>query len=44
MQSALNIKGGYVDTYDNLCNITVEAGNVAINKYNGKITLNYVKE
>lgn len=43
LKSALSIKGGYMDVYK-ACNITLETGNVVIGKYNGKMTLNYVKE
>lgn len=44
LQSGLSIKGGYIDTYDSLYSINVQTGMVTINKYNGKITLNYAKE
>lgn len=43
LQSALNIKGGYIDTYGEKYGITVEVGNVTINKYNKNITLKYEK-
>lgn len=43
LQSALRIKGGYVDTYDNFFSISIETGNVNIKKYDGRITLNYAK-
>ena len=44
MQSALSIKGGYIDTYDKFYSINVEAGPVTIRKYIGDITMKYVKE
>ena len=44
LQSALNIKGGYVDVYGEHYIIGVETGNVVINKYTGKLTLDYVKK
>lgn len=43
LQSALSIKGGYVDTYDNFYSINIQTGNVNIKKYDGKMTLNYAK-
>lgn len=44
LQSALSIKGGYVDTFNENYLIDIKTGNIEINKYNGKITLNYVKD
>lgn len=43
LQSALNIKGGYVDVYGKSYTITVKTGDVTINKYDGILTLNYEK-
>lgn len=44
LQSALNIKGGYIDTYSSY-NIKMETSeNIIINKYEGKMNLDYVKE
>ena len=43
LQSALNIKGGYIDKYGEKYSINVETGNVTINKYNKNITLKYEK-
>lgn len=43
LQSALNIKGGYIDIYGESYNINVEVGTVTINKYNKNITLKYEK-
>lgn len=43
LKSALIVKGGYIDIYSKLFNISLETGNITINKYNGKITLNYAK-
>lgn len=46
LQSALNIKGGYIDVYTlNGYNIKMEAReDIVINKYEGEMTLDYVKE
>lgn len=44
LKSALSIKGGYIDIYGKSFNLTLETGNVTINKFEGKMTLNYVKE
>jgi len=43
LQSALSIKGGYMDIYSKLFSMTLEKQNVVINKYDKKMTLNYVK-
>lgn len=45
LQSALNIKGGYIDTYKtNGYTISLKSeDNVVINKYNGSIEMNYAK-
>lgn len=43
LQSALNIKGGYIDVHGDDYEINVEVGNVIINKYNKNITLRYEK-
>lgn len=43
LQSALNIKGGYIDIYGESYDINVEVGIVTINKYNKNITLKYEK-
>lgn len=43
LQSALTIKGGYIDVHYKY-SISIEPGTVSIGKYNGKMTLNYVKE
>lgn len=43
LQSALNIKGGYIDVHGDDYAINVEVGNVIINKYNKNITLRYEK-
>ncbi len=46
LESALNIKGGYMDVYTlNGYNITMESKeDIVIGKYEGELTLNYVKE
>lgn len=46
LESALNIKGGYIDIYTlNGYNIKMESSeNIVIGKYEGKMTLNYVKK
>lgn len=44
LQSSLSIKGGYIDRYDDELSINVETGNVQINKYDKKITLNYANK
>ncbi len=45
LESALKIKGGYIDVNDEYFTIDLEVSdNVIIEKYNGKMTLNYVKE
>lgn len=43
LQSALNIKGGYIDVNKDNYIINIEEGEVQITKYNGKMTLNYAK-
>lgn len=43
LQSALNIKGGYMDTHGEEYGINIETGEVTINKYSKNITLNYEK-
>lgn len=43
LQSALGIKGGYIDTYEKFYSISVETGEVVIRSHKGKITLNYAK-
>lgn len=45
LESALNIKGGYIDVYTlNGYNIKMESSeNIVIGKYEGEMTLNYVK-
>ena len=44
LQSALSIKGGYIDVYSKDYNIKVDTGTVTIGKYTGNLTLDYVKE
>lgn len=46
LESALNIKGGYIDIYTlNGYNIKMESSeNIVIGKYEGEMTLNYVKK
>ena len=45
LQSALTIKNGYIDLYQESFNITMETSdNITINKYTGNMTLDYVKE
>ena len=44
LQSALSIKGGYIDVYGKNYTINVKTGNITIGKYTGKLTLDYVKE
>ena len=46
LESALNIKGGYIDVYTlNGYNIKMESSeNIVIGKYEGEMTLNYVKK
>ncbi len=44
LQSALSIKGGYVDTYDNFYSINIQTDSVNISKYSGNITLDYEKK
>ncbi len=44
LYSALTIKGGYIDTFDELYSITIEeSSNVTIGRYNKQLTLNYAK-
>ena len=46
LESALNIKGGYIDVYTlNGYNIKMESSeNIVIGKYEVEMTLNYVKK
>lgn len=44
LESALMIKGGYYDTYKDSYNISIQKGNVVITKYDGEMTLDYVKK
>lgn len=46
LESALSIKNGYIDTVKNnqKCEISLKTGNVVISKYNGNLTLDYVKK
>lgn len=44
LESALMIKGGYYDTYKDSYRINIQKGNVTINKYDGEMTLDYVKK
>lgn len=46
LESALSIKNGYIDTIKNeqKCEISLKTGNVTIEKYNGNLTLDFVKE
>ena len=44
LQSALSIKGGYIDTYGELFSITAETGETIIRKHSGQITLIYAKD
>lgn len=44
LQSALSIKGGYIDVYGQGYTIGIETGNITISKYIGNITLDYAKE
>ena len=44
LYSARTIKGGYIDTFDELYSITIEeSSNVTIGRYNKQLTLNYAK-
>lgn len=46
LESALSVKGGYIDLYRETyeLDITLKTGEVTINKYNGELTLNFVKK
>lgn len=42
LQSALSIKGGYIDMYGDA--ISTQTGEISISKYDGKMTLNYAND
>lgn len=44
LQSALTVKGGYVDVYSKDYSINIKTGNVTIEKYNGNLTLDYAEK
>lgn len=43
LQSALSIKGGYIETYGEFFDVSMETGEIDIMKYNGKMTMEYAK-
>lgn len=44
LESALSIKNGYIDRNEEKYNINLKIGNVQIAKYDGNLTLDYVKK
>jgi uncharacterized protein YlxW (UPF0749 family) len=44
LESALSIKGGYIDINGDKYDINLKTGNVQINKYDRNLTLDYVKK
>lgn len=44
LESALSVKGGYIDLNKEIYNITLKTGNVVISKYTGNLTLDFVKK